>query len=216
MTRFTASENQAATEQPHIPYVMFADFDFPSGHVRANSGARSYTFGGNTYEPLGKLAGIGPVKESADLSPEKLEFTLSGVDNSLVLTTLGEKYHGRSANLYVGYCNDQGDLVTTPALLWEGDMDVMSIRTEESSSVIGLVCENRLVLWSTASGWLYSHEHQRILFPSAGDLFFNLVETLTDKVAKWGDKTVSPPSRGWGPTPPSEEWRSTPRKGWKF
>ena len=127
MTRFAAPENEGASELSHIPYVMFSDFDFPSGHVRLNSAAREYTFGSQTYTPAGKLAAIGPVKESADLSPDKLEFTLSGVDNSLILTVLGEKYHGRSASLYVGYLDANGGLVATPHLLWEGRMDVMAI-----------------------------------------------------------------------------------------
>lgn len=192
MTRFAAVENETATEQPHVPYVMFADFDFASGHVRLNSAARSYSFGGNTYEAVGKLAGIGPVRESADLSPDKLEFTLSGVDNSLIMTTLGENYHGRSATLYVGYLNADGGLVADPHLLWEGRMDVMAIRTEAGGSIISLSCENRLVLWNRAANWLYSHDHQRLLFPGQTDNFFDQVETLTDKIARWGDSTVNP------------------------
>lgn len=195
MTRFALTANQDATELAHVPYVLFAEFDFASGFVRVNSGDRTLTNDGNSYGALGTLGGISSVRENGNLSPEKLEFQLSGVDSSLLTTTLTENYHGRDARLWVGYLNPETyQLVTTPQILWEGFMDVMTIRTEQNSSIISLVCENRLIRWNDAADWLYTHEHQRLF--DASDSFFNQVALLPNKEIKWRGSHVITHGRG--------------------
>lgn len=190
MTRLTASENRTASAAAVVPYVCFAAFDFPSGVVRLNSSERSYTFSSNTYLGAGSLAGVSAVKESADGGPDKMEFTLSGVDNSLIVTTLTEKYHGRSVEFYVGYVDQNTDLVATPHLLWEGRMETMAIRTGVNTSVIRLVAQNRNIIWSKTAGWLYTHEHQQLLTALGTDLFFDQVNNMQDKVVRWGSNLV--------------------------
>jgi hypothetical protein len=184
MTRFASSQNAAAAAGVHVPYGLFADFDFPSGHVRLTSCGRSYTFGGNTYEAVGKLASIGDISESGDLLPDGLNFGLSGFDNSILRTVLTEKYHGRSAVLYVGYMDNAGNLVDTPHLLWEGRMDVMASHSEAGGASVNLACESRLVIWNVASGWLYTDEHQRVLGGIA-DAFLDKVSSIQNRVVKW-------------------------------
>jgi len=207
VTRFALTANEDAASLPHVTYVLLAEFEFSSGTVRLNSGVRTYTHQGNEFGAVGKLAGIGPVRENGNLHPDKLDFQLSGVDNSLIATTLTEDYHGRDVRLWVGYLNAETlDLVTTPQLIWEGLMDVMTIRTETGSSIITLTCENRLIRWNKSAGWLYTQEHQR-LFDSTDD-FFNQVSVIQNKVVTWGNRPVPvhnpgrPPNRG---RPPPEE-----------
>lgn len=188
MSRFDSSTNETATQQAHVPYVLLAEFDFASGFVRLSSRDRAYTHQGNEFGAIGNLGGVGPVRENGNLSPEKLEFQLSGVDSSLISTTLTEDYHGRDARLWVGYLGEDDQLVATPQIIWEGFMDTMTLRREAGSAVIALVCENRLIRWKDTAGWLYTFEHQQ-LFDST-DTFFDKVSTLPNKVAKWGGATV--------------------------
>jgi hypothetical protein len=208
VTRFSVAANATAAGLAHVPYVMFADFDFASGHIRVNSSDREISFGSNAYIGLGQLVGIGPVKETADLSADRLDFSLSHVPNSTMADTLTQTYHGRSASLYVGYLSESGALVGTPHLLWEGRMDSLKVRTEEGSSIINLVCENRLVLWNKPAGWLYTHEHQREF--DVDDLFFNQVSSLPNKIAKWGEETVQTGRRGGGGRPGGRQTREQP------
>ena len=197
MTRFALAANETAAAQAHVPYVLLAEFDFSSGSVRVCSADRPYVHLGNTYGAIGTLGGIGPVKENGNLSPEKLDFTLSGVDNSLITTALTENYHGRDARLWVGYLDDNYQLVTTPQIVWEGFMDVMAIRTEQNSSTISQTCENRLIRWNDSASWLYTQEHQR-LFDSTDD-FFNQVTTLPNKTVRWNGMNVYSGNGGTGP-----------------
>lgn len=191
MTRFSSSLNAAAITQPIVPYVMFAEFDFVSGTIRVSSADKIYTWGGNSWTPLGELAGVDGPQEATDLSSQQLTFTLTGVDNGLITTTLGENYHNRSCSLSIGYLDPvSGQLVDTPELLWEGRMDTMTINTDANSSQIVLVAENRLVTWQQSSGWLYTQEHQRIF--DSTDNFFDQVTSLSNKSVKWNDTPVYP------------------------
>jgi hypothetical protein len=191
VTRFAAPENEAAVVGFHVPYVLLADLDFQSGHVYVTSGDRAYTFGDNVYQPLGTLCAVGEVTESGVLNPEKLELTLSGVDTSLMSVTLTEKYHGRSAILYVAYADKDWKLVADPEMLWEGRMDVMTIQSEANGSAISLVCENRLIMWNKSSDWLYTHEHQGLLTALTTDNFFDKITEIQDKIVKWGGTSVT-------------------------
>lgn len=212
MTRFALTANEDATEAAHVPYVLLAEFDFASGFVRVNSGSKSYTHDGNTYGALGTLGGLGPVRENGNLTPEKLEFQLSGVDNSLLSTTLTEDYHGRSAKLWVGYLNEQTlELITTPQIIWEGVMDTMSIRAEQNRSTIAMVCENHLIRWGESAGWTYTQEHQRI-FDTTDD-FFNQVAVLSTKIVKWGGGSVVGGVDGRGRTPGPGRDRGAEERG---
>ena len=190
MTRFSASENATASQLAHVSYRVFASLDFLSGTIRLCSGDEDETWGGFTWTALGKFGAISPIKESADSGPEGLQLTLTGVDNSLITTTLTEKYHNRSVVIYVGYLSDAGALVATPHQIWEGRMDTLSIQTDDSTSIIVVNCENRLILWAKASGWLYTHEHQGLLTDVSPDDFFDQVQAIADKVVKWGGTLV--------------------------
>lgn len=184
MSRFALTANADATELDHVSYVLLCELNFASGFIRLNSGDRVYTHAGNTYQPFGSLASISSVKENGELVPESLEFTLPGVDPSLITTTLTENYAGRAVTLWVAYLDDNLQFVATPQVLWEGLMDQMNIQREEKTATIQLVCESRLIRWQKASGWLYTHEHQRLV--DSTDDFLNYVALMVNRVLKWG------------------------------
>lgn len=190
MTRLTSSANQAAIAAAHVPYALFADFDFVSGHVRLTSWDQSYTWGGNTYQALGKLCNFGDYPETADLTAAALTFTLTGADSSLMATVLTEDYHNRAATLYVGWLDANNALVDTPYLMWEGFMDSMQAHLDEQQSSISLTCETRLLLLGKTSGWMYTDVHQKQF--KSGDSFFAQVAGIQNKFVNWG--SASPAS----------------------
>lgn len=188
MSRFALTANSDATDQDHVPYVLLAELNFASGFIRLASSDRPYTHAGNVYQPFGQLASIGPVKENGELVPESLEFTLPGVDPALMTTTLTENYVGRSVTLWVAFLDDNLQLITTPQVLWEGLMDQMNIQREKETATIELICESRLIRWNRPSGWLYTHEHQRLI--DSTDDFLNYVALMVNRLLKWGGTKV--------------------------
>lgn len=199
MTRLSTL-NAAAAAQPHVPYAMFVDFDFPSGHIRLSSWDQDFQIGGNNYQALGKFCNFGDYPETVDLTASALTFTLSGADSSLMQTALTEKIHNRDAVFYVGYLDGNNQLVDSPQLLWEGFMDTMPLHSEEGVSSISVTCETRLLLFGKTAGWNYSDVHQKQFF--SADSIFNLVASLANKVANWG--APSPASNSAG-TPPARQ-----------
>lgn len=222
MSRFASTINATAVTLPHVPYVAFLELDFLSGTLYLSSGDKVYTWGSNAYQPLGQFAAIADLTESTDITSQSLQFTLSGVDSGLMNTTLAEAYHGRTALLSVGYLDpNTGALLDTPESIWSGLMDVMTIKADKNTAAIILTCENRLVAWNQASGWLYTQEHQRLI--DATDNFLDQVTSLSNKSVVWGNSGVStggsvtpgkgpylPPGLG-GPVNPG-----TPRLPWQF
>lgn len=179
-----SSNNTTATSAAHVPFVLFAAFNFVSGFVRLTSWDSDIAWGGNAFQSIGKFAGFSDYEETADLTSAALTFTLSGVDASLMSTVLTEKYHNRDVSMWVGWLDSNNNLVDTPYLLWEGFMDSMQIHSDEGQAAISLICESRLLLLAKSAGWGYSDVHQKQFF--VGDSFFNLVASLPNKVVDWG------------------------------
>jgi len=184
MTNRLSSANQTATSAAHVPYALFAAFNFVSGMVRLTSWDQDITWGGNTFQSIGKFAGFSDYEEGTDLISASLTFTIAGVDSSILSTALTEKYHNRDASLWVGWLDQNNNLVDTPYLLWEGFMDSMPLNSDQGQSSINLVCESRLLLLAKSAGWTYSDVHQKQFF--TGDSFFSLVASLPNKVVTWG------------------------------
>lgn len=197
MSRFSSSINAAAVQQPHVDYVCFLELDFVSGTIYCSSADRPIVWGGATWLGLGTMASISDISETTDVASQMLQFTLSGVDTGLINTTLAEKYHNRTAELYVGFLDRNNALLDTPELIWSGFMDVLTIKTQGGSSVLVLDCENRLVLWNQSAGWLYTQEHQRLI--DSTDNFFDQVNSLASKTVVWGNSGVDTAA----PAPPT-------------
>jgi hypothetical protein len=190
VTRFVNAPNASAVQQPNVPFVLFLELDFLSGTLYLSSADRYFTWGGNLYSPLGTFAGITDLTETTDITSQQLQFTLSGVDSGLLNTTLGEAYHGRNATLSVGYLDPVNwELVAAPETIWEGLMDVLTIKANANSSSITLSCENRLMLWNDASGWLYTQDHQRLI--DSTDNFLDQVTSIATKTVVWGNSGVN-------------------------
>lgn len=213
MSRYESADNAAATEEPHLAYVFLVDLDFESGVIRLNSGDRVYPHGGNTYQPFGDLASIGPVKENGDLVPESLEFVLPGVDNDLITTVFTENYAGRPVTLWIAHLDDDLRFIDTPEIRWEGLMDQMNVQWDKNSSTVQLICENRLIRWNRASGWMYTQEHQGLIAVVLGivDNIFSYLARMVNRRLKWGGFPVSAPGR----PPPRDADHNSNERFWR-
>lgn len=190
MSRFTNAPNLLATVQEHVPYVLFVDFAFDSGHVRLCSWDRDYSFGGNTYIGDGAWISVGEVSESAGFGSNGLPFEISGANTEIVTKALAEDYRGRPYTMYVGFADATTyQLVATPEIISEGTVEVMVVRNQGNTKVVHIDCENRMIFWSKTIGLIYSNEHQRYRIDST-DEFFNQQATSMGKTVYWGNQRV--------------------------
>ena len=189
MTRIVSSLNATATAGLTVGLVVLADLDFLSGHIRVHDGVGPLAFGGNTYSGVGTFGGIeGGVVESVDFVARPLTLKLSGVDASLVTTTMTEVYQNRTASLYVGLLDlNSALLVDTPELCWEGRMDTMRLEINQGVAVITLACEHRLYREPRIAR--YTDQDEQLAY--SGDVFFNQLSNIPMSTSNWGAEAVS-------------------------
>lgn len=189
MTRFVNSAAQTAADQPHVVYAMLVQLDFVSGFVRVFNGTGTLPFNGNTYQGLGQYGSITQVGESTDLKPSNpVTFQLSGLPDGAspalaAAATNRADYYGRSARIDIALFDSSRNIMTPiENAVWEGRMD--SITVSKATNTLQLTCEDRMVIWDKAIGFLFSTEWQTIIY--AGDTFFDQVPFLANKQINWG------------------------------
>lgn len=188
MTRWASSTAQTAAGQLDVVMVTLVDLDFASGHVRAHDGVGDLSFGGNTYLGVGQYGGIEAVTEDLEIVARPLKLTLSGVDASLVSTTMTEVYQNRAATIYIGILNKSTlQFVDTPEEVWGGRMDVLSIEVNEGTAVITLSCEHRLRREPRIAR--YTDQDQQLAY--SGDNFFNNLSFIPGYRTNWGSLSVT-------------------------
>lgn len=191
MTWFDNSLNETESAKEHVAFFIAVDFDFPSGHVRVWSGARSLTIDGNVYTGVGSMGKVSSAPENNRLVAERKTYQLAGtgVDPALVSETDIDGCFGRSVTEYFGFLDKNGALVDDPEINWEGRIDQIA-RVDGASPVVEVNAEHRLIVLDEADGTRFTDEHQQRQFP--GDLGFNQESTIENKVAVWGGKISTP------------------------
>ena len=171
MTWFEESANETAATAAHIEYIAFVELNFSSGYVRLHS--RTGTIAWGTASPIpqwlgvGKLGSVEAVREDAELRPNMVSLTLSGVDASLIASAMTEAYHGRSVAIYDGFLNTTTlALVATPELRFRGMMDYMTVELGSNTGSITVQCESELARWDRPRGLMYTDESQRLIYPN--------------------------------------------------
>lgn len=190
MTRFASTTNQTAAAELDVRAFVAADLDFASGHIYVHDGIGEISFGGHTYEGVGKFGGVATVDEDISITARPVVLTLSGIDSSHITTLRDEVYQGRSATLYLGLCNDKDNsLLDTPETLWEGRMNQATLTWDGQSVSIAISCEPRLRREPRIAR--YTDADQQLAY--SGDRFFELVPKIPGYRGRWGEKGVGGP-----------------------
>ena len=212
MSRIVSGDNAAEAEKASVCMVVLAELDFGSGIVRVHDGVGEITFAGllrmedgdnlqtevpenisleaaaETFYGIGQFGGIDIVDESIEVIARAITLTLSGVDASLVSTTMTENYQNRAVVIYLGFLNETDrTFVDTPEVVWEGRMNQMSLNIAKNVAEIKLTCEYRLRREPRIGR--YTDEDQQVIFP--GDQFFDLTYAIPGFVSQWGNRDAA-------------------------
>jgi hypothetical protein len=186
MSRSLDALNEAAVEQTVVAPVLFADLDFPSGHVRVHSGIGTITWGGYDWLGVGTFGDVNGLEESAELERKTVTYTLRGVPNDLISVVLGEDYQGRTDKVYIAFFDTTTyQMVATPHLLHTGKMDVSTIR-ESNTCTISISSESRIAAWKRPTVRRLTDAEQKRRFP--GDRGLEFVSQASQKEIVWGRK----------------------------
>lgn len=182
--RQITSNFQAAVASKSITPILLFECYFDSGNLFLWTGYGALVYGGKTYTGAGTLLNMSQVKETNALEGQGVTLSLSGIPSSIAALALTEPYQNRTVKIFLGLLDQTGALVSDPRVLFFGKADVMSIIDGADSCVVTMTAENFYIDLTRARARRYTHEDQQIVSP--GDMFLNFVETIQDKVFKWG------------------------------
>jgi hypothetical protein len=184
MSRTLSTAMRAVATAEVVRPIYLVDLDFASGSIYLWSGLGDLTFNSNTYLGAGDLLSIGAVQESTDLTAAGAQITLGGIKQSLLLLARDEPYQGRPLTIRLGAFDENGDLISSPVIMFSGFMDVMTIADSGDTSTITVTAENKLIAFQTTSVRRYTAEDQKIEHPT--DKGFEFVAKIQEKEIVWG------------------------------
>ena len=168
----------------NVPLLCFIELAFASGTARLCNAAYSFNWNSHTWLGAGRVLGISPVEEGADLQAYGVSMRLSGVPADLVSIALAEHYQGRTAKIWAAPLDSSYTVISDPVLVFNGRMDVMPIKMEGASATIELSVESRLIDWERPRVRRYNDADQQAEYP--GDLGLQYVEQMVSKDLIWG------------------------------
>jgi hypothetical protein len=184
MSRTLSTAMQAVATAEVVRPIYLVDLEFASGSIYLWSGLGDLTFNSNTYLGAGDLLAVGAVQESTDLTAAGAQITLGGIKQSLLLLARDEPYQGRPLTIRLGAFDENGDLISSPVIMFSGFMDVMNIADSGDTSKITVTAENKLIAFQTTSVRRYTAEDQKIEHPA--DKGFEFVAKIQEKEIVWG------------------------------
>ena len=184
MSRTLSTAMQAVATAEVVRPIYLIDLEFASGSIYLWSGLGDLAYNSNTYLGAGDLLNVGAVEESTDLTAAGAQITLGGIKQSLLLLARDEPYQGRPLTIRLGAFDENGDLISTPVIMFSGFMDVMTIADSGETSTITVTAENKLIAFQTTAVRRYTAEDQKIEHPA--DKGFEFVAKIQEKEIVWG------------------------------
>lgn len=192
MTRSTLdAANRTEATAAVVRVAEFAEFAFPGGTIRCTTADRDITFGGNTYSGNAALIDAGVIGESADLKARRLAIRLSGLDSALISRILTDDYHYAAVNVWLGFFDDEGQLVADPHVLAEDLlMSGATLTLDTGSGDIELSAEYFDIFAQRDSAALCTPQSQKLRY--AGDTGMDRVARLVTQEVVWGGQYLYP------------------------
>ena len=184
-------EVMAALNQPRVSALYALKLDLVSGISRIHSGLGPLVIGGETYYGVGAMGAVSPQKEQLSTSPTKLNVSLSGLDDSLLVEVMRERIVGRILRLFLVLLDDAGNVIGA-ALQFKGMIDQTPIKAGKTNT-IQLSVSNIFESWKQGLPYRCTDESHQRLYP--GDRFFRYQDQMANREIHWGSAKDAPSFR---------------------
>lgn len=186
MTTTTNAGFDAAAASGVVGAMYLVELDFSGGTLYYTNWPHSITVGAKTYEGLGTLGSVGPIRESEDGSPQYVDLELSQVNTSMLALALGNvsAYQDRAVRIYLAVTDTAMVIAGDPVKRFDGFMDTVSIKRDGDKAAITLRCRSGGydVRKSPAALRMNDAQHQA-RFP--GERLFEYAPDLIGKPSRW-------------------------------
>jgi hypothetical protein len=184
MSRFLSAEMQAIAASDVVRPIFLVDLVFDTNPVYLWNGIGDLSYNSQTYIGAGDLLNIGQLSENAELAANGITVSLAGANQQLLQKARDEDYQGRELILRLGAFDDNGDLVSSPVILFSGFMDVMKVDDSGDAASIGVSAENKLIAFERTKIRRYTNEDQKIDYPN--DKGFEFISKIQEMDIIWG------------------------------
>lgn len=179
---------EAALTREIIYPIYFFEIGFANDTVRLWTGFGDREWDDQTWQGVGWILGMSEVDETAETRASS--FTIGTISNAEVNARFLLHFRkNKPATIWQGLLSpdDPSQLIDAPLVIASGLTDIYEIDTDTSKPAIRINCESRIADLERARTRRYTHEDHQIDWP--GDLFFQYVGQLSDKILNWGQTT---------------------------
>ena len=170
-----------ALAQPTVPLASLSDMAL-SAPFRVNTSSWQLTWGGNTYDGMGRAGRIEVIEDSVG-ELNGLRFQLSGVPSDLIALALAEPLQGKPISIYTAIFDRNNYQILDAVLEWAGLLDKPDIVEDGDTCTIQCTAEHVGLDLLRPSNVRYSNADQQALFP--GDRGFEYVIDQDEKPIIW-------------------------------
>jgi len=184
MSRNMAAANVTASQSGLVFPLMLIKLELDSGTLYLTDSVGTVLFDGQTWTGLGGLLDMGPMEESDDRSAYRVWIRLNGTNPDLLAEAYAEPVYRRAVSVYLGFTDENGDLVEDPDIRWSGYGDTWEVDIGGELESITLFAEDERIRDTRPSGLLWTDEDQQKLYP--GDTGFEFLAQIIDARITWG------------------------------
>jgi len=195
LTASVTTEAKTATKVKSTVGFVLLDFDTNPVFVWTGTRPRTETLpteGSHTFLGIGDLGSIDGILESANrASVNGIKLQMNGIANDLLSGALNQDYQGRAAKVWLVFLDANEAIIPDALLLFNGQMDVLSVVDGDTQGSIEVKCESREALLKRTSESLLTDEEQQRIF--LGDKGLEFVAELQGLTLPWGEKGEAVP-----------------------
>jgi len=194
MSRNLTSALQAELAKQALAPIVLVQAQFTSGTIYVWSGVGSVSWNGQTWLGVGNLGSISTVAEATEVEAQGIVVKLSGIPAALIAQVLGECRINAPVKVWLGAVDSAGAIIADPYQVFGGVMDVPEIDEGGDTCSVSLHVENRLIDLGRARERRWTHEDQKIDWPT--DRGFEYVASLQEWDGQWGKQGSGIPGGG--------------------
>lgn len=165
----------AASKNPRF----FFEGIFSSGPVNFWTGIGPIDWDSKTWTGRGDLISLSNIQDSVEFKATSATFTLSGINQAVLGKALDEFRRNKDCTIWLGFLDDDGNLVADPEISFAGKMDSPVIDEGGETSTIIIHAESRVLRLNQTNQRRNTNEDQQLDFP--GDLGFEFVTSIQEK-----------------------------------
>ena len=192
---------EVALSAPVVRLALFASLQFADNTIYVWSGLGDMTWSGMTFKGVGTLGDVSEISEDSVVEAKSLTISLSGIPSDMMTEVLFETRILRTANLWLALYNNDGSLVDTPLLSYQGKMDAPEMEDDGKTCKITISLENVLVDLNRACYRRYTNDDQQMdladtltrlgLASTTVDTGFRHVPGVQEMITFWGKNPAS-------------------------